>query len=238
MPLALARDPRHRRCRRRPVGADGVPLPRHRDVTSRGRRGRHQQPFRPGRARRRLRPRRRRTPRTRSATCCSTSPPPATSPSTRIGGRPGSRWVITEWAGRDGDPYPEAIERLPHLLAHVEEYRNIWKQEDAALSASEAALASGSRPRRRRARPRPGRRARRSRGGTVVGQPLHEPALRRRAPDGAAQHHRHERSRARARAALPVHVPLRDLGAVRVARAAATRSTSHRSPLASPSVTT
>jgi hypothetical protein len=55
-------------------------------------------------------------------------------------------WVLAHWgttAGA-GDPFVDALDRLPHLLAHVDEYRRLWEAEDASLDASEAALAAGS----------------------------------------------------------------------------------------------
>ena len=55
-------------------------------------------------------------------------------------------WVLAAWAApADGDdPFVAALDRLPHLLAHVDEYRELWEPEDAVLAASEAAVASGS----------------------------------------------------------------------------------------------
>ena len=40
--------------------------------------------------------------------------------------------------------YGELVERLPDLCDRVESYRALWGDEDATLSASEAALASGA----------------------------------------------------------------------------------------------
>lgn len=55
-------------------------------------------------------------------------------------------WVISAWGTTNdsGDPFPEALARLPHLLAQVDDYRSIWEVEDAALSSSEAAVEAGS----------------------------------------------------------------------------------------------
>jgi hypothetical protein len=55
-------------------------------------------------------------------------------------------WVLAAWAtpGDTGDPFVPALERLPHLLAHVDEYRELWEPEDLVLTASEAAVAAGT----------------------------------------------------------------------------------------------
>jgi hypothetical protein len=55
-------------------------------------------------------------------------------------------WVIAAWATATdiGDPFPQALQRLPHLLDHVDDYRSLWEDEDAALAASEAAVAAGT----------------------------------------------------------------------------------------------
>jgi hypothetical protein len=55
-------------------------------------------------------------------------------------------WVISAWgtATDAGDPFPEALERLPHLLGHLEDYRLLWEDEDGALAASEAAITAGT----------------------------------------------------------------------------------------------
>lgn len=52
--------------------------------------------------------------------------------------------VIASWATGSDSAYPAALERLPHLLEHVDDYRDIWAENDAALTASEAAIASGA----------------------------------------------------------------------------------------------
>ena len=55
-------------------------------------------------------------------------------------------WVLADWGTPTGssDPLADALDRLPHLLAHVDEYREVWAPEDAMLDASEAALAAGT----------------------------------------------------------------------------------------------
>jgi hypothetical protein len=56
-------------------------------------------------------------------------------------------WVLAAWATPPdtGDPFVAALDRLPHLLAHVDEYRDLWEEEEEdALAASEAAVATGS----------------------------------------------------------------------------------------------
>ncbi len=55
-------------------------------------------------------------------------------------------WVLADWGTPAGssDPFIDALDRLPHLLAHVDDYREVWAPEDAMLDASEAALAAGT----------------------------------------------------------------------------------------------
>ncbi|HEY8545657.1 MAG TPA: DUF6687 family protein [Acidimicrobiales bacterium] len=61
--------------------------------------------------------------------------------------------VVAAWARADGLPadadearavlYEDALGRLPDLCDHVDRYRELWAEEDAALDAAEAAFAAG-----------------------------------------------------------------------------------------------
>lgn len=46
-------------------------------------------------------------------------------------------------ADADGDPYEVLLPRLTEVLDHVEHFRDLWADEDAHLTASEAALRGG-----------------------------------------------------------------------------------------------
>ncbi len=52
--------------------------------------------------------------------------------------------VLRSWSTDDDRAFPPALERLPHLLANVDAYRDVWGEEDDALTASERAIADGT----------------------------------------------------------------------------------------------
>lgn len=53
--------------------------------------------------------------------------------------------VVSVWAlgANANDPYPEALERLPHMIDHLDEYRELWQADDERLTASENAIEAG-----------------------------------------------------------------------------------------------
>lgn len=50
---------------------------------------------------------------------------------------------IDDYAERTGVLYEDALGRLPELCDHVERYRDVWGDEDATLTASDAAFEDG-----------------------------------------------------------------------------------------------
>lgn len=109
--------------------------------------------------------------------------------------------------------YGEVLARFTELVDHVDRFRDLWAEEDAALSESEAAVVDGSvtieehpdvdvavvTGRQRQ---------------TVVRSPLRRARLRGRPSDGTAQRDRVQRHPAHRQRHLSVHLPLRVLGAV------------------------
>jgi hypothetical protein len=47
-------------------------------------------------------------------------------------------------AATTDDPYPSVMAELPHLLTHIEAYRDLWADEDAHIDETERALADGT----------------------------------------------------------------------------------------------